>query len=276
MIFKGEGDTLYTEELIKPSAERTSTPTRKEVYMNNIGQIISEYRKKTNITQMELTQKLSAEGIQVSNRTVSAWENGKLDPGARTFLYLCRILQIPDCVEAFFGNNPSDPMAILNDAGKAKVLAYIDSLVHPVCYAKETTGSAEVIPFTDAQAQHRKRLRVYETRVSAGRGNFLDSEFYTMFDVDENMAAGADFGVTISGDSMEPKYHDHDMIFVHSQETLENGEIGIFSLNGNAYIKKYLSDETGTFLISLNKKYDPIPVNPEMDSFRIFGRVCGQ
>ena len=97
-----------------------------------------------------------------------------------------------------------------------------------------------------------------------------------MFDVDENMAAGADFGVTISGDSMEPKYHDHDMIFVHSQETLENGEIGIFSLNGNAYIKKYLSDETGTFLISLNKKYDPIPVNPETDSFRIFGRVCGQ
>ena len=68
--------------------------------MNSIGKIISEYRKKSNITQMELTEKLSAEGIQVSNRTVSAWENGKLDPGARTFLYLCRILQIPDCVYA--------------------------------------------------------------------------------------------------------------------------------------------------------------------------------
>ena len=32
--------------------------------------------------------------------------------------------------------------------------------------------------------------------------------------------------------------------------------------------------EDGTFLISLNQKYDPIPVHLDRDDFRIFGKVC--
>lgn len=42
---------------------------------------------------------------------------------------------------------------------------------------------------------------------------------------------------------------------------VENGEIGIFSLNGEAYIKKLHDDKNGVFLISLNEKYPPIPVD---------------
>ena len=38
---------------------------------------------------------------------------------------------------------------------------------------------------------------------------------------------------------------------------VENGEIGIFSLNGEAYIKKLQDDQNGVFLISLNEKYPP-------------------
>ena len=73
---------------------------------------------------------------------------------------------------------------------------------------------------------------------------------------------------------MEPMFHDHDMVYVHEQETLNDGEIGIFSLNDNAYIKKLQNDGDGTFLISMNPKYEPIPVHLDRDSFRIFGKVC--
>jgi SOS-response transcriptional repressor LexA len=73
---------------------------------------------------------------------------------------------------------------------------------------------------------------------------------------------------------MEPVFHNHDMVYVHRQESLEDGEIGIFSLNDNAYIKKLKNDAGGTFLVSLNPKYPPIPVDPERDSFRIFGKIC--
>ena len=65
-------------------------------------------------------------------------------------------------------------------------------------------------------------------------------------------------------------------MFQHlKQDIPENGEIGIFYLNGDAYIKKLQEDKNGVFLISLNEKYFPIPVG-ENDSFDILGKVIGK
>ena len=240
--------------------------------MENIGAIITSYRKKAHISQTELSERLKEEGIYVTQKGISAWETGRNDISARVFLHVCRILEIPDCLEEYFGNNPNNPLAMLNDAGKQKALTYIDMLVHPVNYLK----GADVFPYPAVPADGPQviRLRLYDARVSAGRGNFLDSDYYTIIEVPSEDARGADFAVTVSGDSMEPVFHDHDMVYVHQQETLDNGEIGIFSLNDNAYIKKLKNDGDGTFLISLNQKYDPIPVHLDRDDFRIFGKVC--
>lgn len=59
------------------------------------------------------------------------------------------------------------------------------------------------------------------------------------------------------------------------QNHVANGEIGIFSLNGDAYIKKLQNDKDGIFLISLNEKYAPIKVS-ENDRLDIFGKVLGK
>ena len=80
------------------------------------------------------------------------------------------------------------------------------------------------------------------------------------------------FGVRISGDSMEPEFHDGQIAWVLQQESVANGEIGIFALNGEAYIKKLQNDKDGIFLISLNEKYAPIKVG-ENDRLDIFGKV---
>ena len=71
---------------------------------------------------------------------------------------------------------------------------------------------------------------------------------------------------------LEPRYHNEELIWIEQTEQLEDGEIGIFYLDGNAYVKKFQNNENGTYLVSLNKKYDPIPVT-ENNSFKIFGRV---
>ena len=112
--------------------------------MENIGAIITAYRKKAHISQTELVHisqtelvdRLQAEGIEVSQKSVSAWETGRNEVSARIFLHICRILEIPDCLEEYFGSNPKDPLSMLNDEGKQKVLSYIDMLVHPVSYVK--------------------------------------------------------------------------------------------------------------------------------------------
>ena len=60
---------------------------------------------------------------------------------------------------------------------------------------------------------------------------------------------------------MEPEFHDGQIAWVLQQESVANGEIGIFALNGEAYIKKLQNDKEGIFLISLNEKYAPIKVS---------------
>ena len=106
---------------------------------------------------------------------------------------------------------------------------------------------------------------------SAGTGSFLDGDEYEIFS-SPDIPEAATFGVYVDGDSMEPKYHNKDLIWIEQTACLDNGEIGIFYLDGNAYVKKFQNNRLGTYLISLNKKYDPIPVT-ENSSFKIFGRV---
>ena len=120
--------------------------TSERCFMETIGAIISSYRKKAHISQTELVGRLQEEGIDVSQKSVSAWETGRNEVSARIFLHICRILEIPDCLEEYFGSNPKDPLAMLNDEGKQKALSYIDMLAHPVSYIKETNVIIFSIP----------------------------------------------------------------------------------------------------------------------------------
>ena len=245
--------------------------------MKEVGNLIKFYRKKAGIKQAELAAELSrTAGINITNKAVSAWESGTAEPSVTTFLYVCRILQIPDFMEAYFGYNPANPMSVLNEEGKAKVQDYIDQLAHPVSYLKETNDGNIADFSTEAE---KVRKKAFYARVSAGTGDFLDSDEYTWIEVDKSIADKFDFAVTVHGDSMEPDFHDHDLVYVRQQNTLENGQIGIFDWNGDAYIKKYKSDQSGTYLISLNDskpEYAPKKIDIENDVFRIFGRVVAK
>ena len=82
------------------------------------------------------------------------------------------------------------------------------------------------------------KLGLFDLPVSAGTGQFLDSDRFSEIEVGDEVAASADFGVRVAGDSMEPLYLDGQIIWIHKQDTLEEGEIGIFFLDGEAYVKK--------------------------------------
>ena len=167
---------------------------------------------------------------------------------------------------SFFGVNPADPLSSLNDEGKEKALDYIGLLHDSGKYEKQT---AKIIPFC-------RYIDVYDNAVSAGTGNFLvDGPKETIGLTKDIIPESASYGVKISGDSMEPEFEDGQIAWVLKQDILENGEIGIFYLNGDAYIKNLQDDKNGVFLISLNEKYSPIPVG-ENDRFDILGKVVGK
>jgi len=122
-----------------------------------------------------------------------------------------------------------------------------------------------------ASASPRRRvIKLYEIPVAAGSGVFLDSSSYDDFEADETVPDETDFAVKVSGDSMTPRFVDSQIIFIRAQQLLDVGEIGIFSLNGDSYVKKLGHGE----LLSLNRKYSPIPIG-EYDAFYIFGKVVG-
>ncbi len=54
-----------------------------------IGRFIAEQRKKNNLTQMQLAEKLG-----ITDRAVSKWENGKAMPDSSLMLELCKELKI--------------------------------------------------------------------------------------------------------------------------------------------------------------------------------------
>ena len=115
---------------------------------------------------------------------------------------------------------------------------------------------------------------VYRLAVSAGTGELLDGTDYDTVEVGDEVSPNADFGVRIAGDSMEPRFVHGQIVWVHRQETLRSGEIGVFLYNGAGYCKRFERAAGRVELVSLNPRYAPIRV-AEGDELRVFGRVVG-
>lgn len=124
--------------------------------------------------------------------------------------------------------------------------------------------------------RHSREISIFSQSVSAGTGNFLDSDNYELmeFPVDE-LPIQTTFGVRITGNSMEPEYFEGDILFVKQQPTVEDGQLGIFMVNGGALFKKYHISDSGVELISLNYKEHPVRKISENDDYRCLGRVIG-
>lgn len=118
----------------------------------------------------------------------------------------------------------------------------------------------------------KKTVLLYDLPVSAGPGVYLDDSTAVEITVPDNeKTAGTSFALRISGNSMEPKYHDGDILLVEDTETVEIGELGIFILDGNGYFKKYGGDR----LISLNAEYGDILLRDYAETV-CCGRVIGK
>ena len=226
----------------------------------NIGKVISEMRALHGMSQSVLAARLSMAGAEVSNQAVSKWEKNQTMPSAKQLLILCAVLGIED-VLGEFTNGRFGCWTGLNDEGRRKLEEYHQLLKESAKYA-----SAE-------KARERLRsLPLYSLAVSAGTGQFLDGENYEMIEVGSEVPEGANFGVRVAGDSMEPRYHDGQTVWVRQQRSLMTGEIGIFLYDGWAYLKQLKAGEDCMALHSLNRKYSDITVSPELQ-LRVLGKV---
>ena len=90
-------------------------------------------------------------------------------------------------------------------------------------------------------------------------------------------AINADFCLRAHGDSMVgARIYDGDIVFIHSQDYVDNGEIAAVVINEEATLKRvyYYPNEGKLILNPENPRYAPLVyINSELDSIKIIGKA---
>lgn len=115
-------------------------------------------------------------------------------------------------------------------------------------------------------------------RVVAGIPIDAIEEIIDYEEIPQSMASqGEFFGLKVTGNSMEPKISEGDVVIVRKQSDVDNGDIAIVLVNGNeATIKKINKFSGGINLIPSNSSYDVITyTNDDIEQLpvRILGKV---
>lgn len=223
---------------------------------------IKAIREKKNMTQKDC-----ADTFGVTLRAWQTYEQGVSEP---KYEMLCRIADFYGVTTDYLlGREPAaDPLAGLDiDVERVDSDSFIKA------YEKLPESVKQVfidtmLKLSEAAAERQKEdklisIRFYEkTAVSAGTGLYDDNnEYPTVKRVPDNaITRQADFCCYVSGDSMEPEFNDGDLICVKEQPSVEVGEIGIFVINNELFVKKLGTDG----LISLNPEYDTIKKSPDI------------
>ena len=229
----------------------------------NHGETLAKLRKENGYTQDAVAKYINKySNKSYIRQTVSHWEKGVAMPTVEQFLLLCELYSVKDIQKTFRGiDTDFRNLTRLNMLGKNKVEDYISVLLGNPLYSESDNTVMEYQP---------RHIKLYDAPVAAGSGSFLDSDAFEIIEIDDTVPKNADFAVRVSGDSMEPRFIDGQIIFIKEQQTLNVGDIGIFSINGDAYVKKYGTSE----FISINPKYANIKIG-EHDSIHVFGKVVG-
>lgn len=209
------------------------------MFFNNLELMCSN--KKIKMTQL-------LKELQLSKSAISRWRSGVLPNGE----ILIKIADFFECSIDYLVGRTDDPT-----------------------WRKATKNTAKVItksPILSEKFEEPKiMLPYYPQSASAGNGNYLFESSSEWRNVPKNSKTEeADFMLMISGNSMLPKFSDGDIVLVKKTPSIFEGEIGIFYIDGNAFIKQMGNGE----LISLNPDYPNISLK-NCNDVRCFGQVIG-
>ena len=124
-----------------------------------------------------------------------------------------------------------------------------------------------------ARLRHAYRpLCLYEEAASAGVAAPMadHAKQETVYALEASIPHGTDCIIPVNGRSMEPTYRNGSYVYVDTRAAIQPGQVGIFIVNGEAFIKEYQPDG----LHSHNPRYKTIYTGEGAD-VRCCGRVTG-
>lgn len=252
------------------------------------GEVIRQYRESANLTQPKLGELLG-----VATNTVRNWELGKFEPNITQMRKVCTLfnLSIAELLNLPGNNDLSlEEQQLINSYRQLSEVNRRISQRMVSTILDEQAKAATVPEISPMIIPIMRKMKVFDLPASAGYGDWLEHGDYTMMSFpDSDIPADTDFGIRVDGDSMMPRYTDGQIAWVQDTRTLYDGDIGIFIVDGDAFIKQFKTvlpseDEVDEYrdsegivhnkviLVSLNEKYADRIINP-FQQMQIVGRV---
>ena len=206
-----------------------------------IGKRIESARTELNLTQEDLAKELG-----LNKSTIQRYETGQIKKIKLPVIHaMAKILNV----------NPS----WLSDQSDNR------EAVKPVNSNAEFLSKNEI-----------RIIPVFET-VSAGFGTYASNEIidYMPLYIESDYEAEETLCIKVKGDSMYPKIENGDIVQVHKQDSVDNGQIAVVLIDGDeGLVKKVFVYKDYIELISINPEYPPKRFEKEeMNRVEIVGLV---
>lgn len=244
----------------------------------SIGSRIKQRREQLNLSRMDLASK-----IGVTPSAVANYENEISFPKIELMYKLFDAL---DCDANYLHQddmkknpykNTATPEEFDNIVKKYRGLDVYGRETIDIMMEREAKRGSKLRQQTESQSidgestANMRLINYYYRIASAGTGQIIfDMPPTKRIEIpDTPQYRKADYAIGVNGNSMEPLYHDGDTLLVEMTEEIDIGEIGIFRVDNESYVKKLGETE----LISLNPDAKNIPLN---ENAGCMGRVIGK
>ncbi|HDI8234516.1 TPA: helix-turn-helix domain-containing protein [Staphylococcus aureus] len=234
------------------------------IFKDRLKQIMSERK----ISQSELSRRTG-----IGRNSISDYLNGKYEAKQDKVFELAKALNVNEAWLMGFdisknrkieNNDITSIYNKLTPPRQKNVLNYANEQL------EEQNSKGDNVVDINSYKQEKTPVNVNGC-VSAGVGERLHDE--TLF---TEMVKGPipthDLALKVNGDSMEPMFKDGEIIFVEKTHNIKNGQIGIFIIEEEAYVKKVFVEDDRLTLVSLNKEYDDLHFYRN-ESVRLVGKV---
>lgn len=233
-------------------------------FKDRLKQIMSERK----ISQSELSRRTG-----IGRNSISDYLNGKYEAKQDKVFELAKALNVNEAWLMGFdisknrkieNNDITSIYSKLTPPRQSNVLKYATNQLE-----EQNNDSDNLVDF-NSYIQEKSEVDIYGC-ASAGIGERLYNEPISKEFV-RGYVPAHDIALKVNGDSMEPLFKNGQIIFIEKSHTIKDGQIGVFIINGDAYVKKVYVEDNRLTLVSLNKKYKDLYFY-DNESVRLVGKI---
>lgn len=210
-----------------------------------VGAKIKQFRLEKKLTQSQL-----ADYLNTTKQTISRYENGDRKANQDVLFELTELFE--KSIDDFFPNQT------VNQKSTPSNITPLQPEITQIYNALSQSGKSKLLKYAKL-LQEADSIEYFEviatTKLSAGVGYAFNEDDQEKVYV-ENKPPYYEIASFVNGDSMEPKYHSGDIVYlVDKGLSTYNGQVCAVSYQDRTYLKRVFTEKDCLRLVSINQKY---------------------